>query len=585
MRYVNRWNIPARAALLPVILIFGIMATPGLSQQYLNDQYKTVYALTNATIVVGDGTVIENGSILLQDGLISAIGTAVEIPDEAEVIDCTGMVLYPGFIDMHTNLGFVSRQPAARRQGAPQTQQTSQQNEPEPKNRKFDPNLRPDRFAVDLIDMNDENFKAARETGITAAVTVPDRGVFPGKASLIATWGDNPVDAAIQDGVFQFMQYRQERGGYPSTLFAVVSFQRQNLIDAKYYREREAEYRKNPRGELNSLKRRLTFDPVLRHLYPIITGSEPVVISALQENDIKRAVELAHFDDSFTIHYMLSGVTEGYRVVDLLKREDVPVIVSLNFPEPRRTTGYAFNLPIKPYEPPAAPGEKKKRNNRGKEEKSEIDKMVEAQIHGNAATLYNAGIKTVLSAGGNYKDFLKNLRLAVEAGLPADVALAKITREPAEMLGVGDIMGTLELGKLANLVVADTSIFAEKAKVKMVFVDGSKFEIVEPPKTGGAAGDISGKWDMTISVPGMGEQAGTMNLSVSGNRISGTIENEMGEMTIESGSLEGNKISLTVDVQGMQITFTGTVSEGSISGTAEVEGMGTIQWSAKRPGA
>jgi len=576
MRFLKRRGTFQYTPVLVFILLFGVLASPVRSQVYLTDQYSTVYAITNAKIVTGSGTVIINGSVLLRNGLISAVGEAVDIPAEAKVIDGTGLTIYPGFIDLSTNLGFKPA-PASDRRGRPATTGSEEEKE-EPKTRKFDNNLRPDRVAVDIIDMSDEKIAAAREAGITAAVSIPSRGVFPGKGSLVVTCGDDPLTATVKPETFQFIQYANERGGYPSTLFAVVAFQRQKLIDAQYFMQRENEFSRNPRGSLNAMKKRITYDPVLKKLFPIVTGSEKVVIVVEKENDIKRAVELAHFENMFNLNYILSGVTEGYRVIDLLKKERVPVIVSLDFPAAKNTTGYSFNLPIKPYEPPAPPGEKSKKK---KDEKSEIEKMIEEQVHGNAAVLYESGIPFVLSAGGKFKDFHKNLRLAVKAGLPAEVAMAKITREPAAMLGLEDIMGTVELGKLANLVVTKGCIFADTTKVKMVFIDGKMFEIKEPEKPTGNG--VAGTWDFSIESP-EGSMPGTLELEVSGTTVTGSLSTNMGIAEIIDGKIEGDTLTLTLDLQGMIIEMTGTVSGDSISGTADVAEMGSMSWSAKRPG-
>lgn len=569
MRYLKRGlNI---APVLVFILIFGVMASALSAQVYLTDQYRTVYAVTNAKIVTGNGNTIEGGIVLLKDGLISAVGTEVEIPPEAKVIDGTGLTVYPGFIDLHTNLGFKSV-PAQRSRGS-----NGQKEEEGPITHKYDKNLRPDQVAFDSIDFGDDKFKAAREAGITSVLTIKPRGVFPGKSTVIATNGGSPAGSLVKHTAFPFIQYSNERPGYPQTLFAVVAFQRQKLIDAKYFMGLEKEYMKNPRGTINSIKKRFKYDPVLKYLFPVVSGEEQVVIPVLKENDIKRALDLVEFDNEFKLSYVLSGVTEGYRIVDLLKERNVAAIVSVDFPEAKNVTGYSFHLPIKPYEAPPVEGEKAPKK---KKEKTEVEKMIDEQVQGNAATLYNAGVPFVLSAGGKFKDFHKNIGLAVKAGLPADVALAKITREPAAMLGMGDILGTVELGKVGNLVVTNGELFADTTKVKMVFIDGNMFEVKEPPKTSGTG--VAGEWDITIDTP-MGAQSGKMVLEVKGKDITGTISTEM-EITITSGTFDNNQINFTVEVEGMVIEFVGKLEEGKLSGTAEITGMGTATWSAERPG-
>ncbi len=580
MRFKKRPGILSVSPALVLLLFLFVMSAPVISQQYLNDQYSNVYAITNTKIVVGDGNIIENGTLLIKDGLISAVGDEVVIPEDAIVIDGTELTVYPGFIDAHTNLGFITKAGEGDNRRGRSAQTTEESKEPDPKNRKYDPNLRPDRIAADLIDLNDKKIKEARESGITAAVVVPKKGVFPGKGSLILTNGIDPVKSTLKRGTSQFLLYTPEQGGYPAMLFAVVSFQRQSFLDAQYYFDREKEYKKNPRAALNAMKKRLTYDPALKYLFPLLDHGEQVVINAEDEKDIKRAIDLAHFDNTLELNYVLSGVTEGYRLVDLLKNEKIPLIVSLDFPKPNRTTGFAFNLPIKPFEAPEAPGEKKKKNK--DDDKSELEKKTEEQVHGNAASLYNAGIPFVLSSGGKYKDFVKNLRLAVKAGLSEDAALSKITREPAEMLGVDGFLGTVELGKVANLVVTDGNIFADTVNTKMVFVDGKQYEIKIPEKPKGDAGGITGEWDMLIITPG-GPQEATMSLSQTGTTVTGTIVDPDMEIDIEDGHYENNTFTFTAEVQGMQISFSATVTGNSMEGTAEVEGFGEMEWSAEKP--
>jgi hypothetical protein len=275
----------------------------------------------------------------------------------------------------------------------------------------------------------------------------------------------------------------------------------------------------------------------------------------------------------------------------LLKKENVPVVASLNFPAPSRTTGYAFHLPIKPYEAPEAPeadsgggAEKTGRKQQKSDEKDEVDEMVKAEVQGNPSVLHKEGIPTALSAGGNYSNFLKNLRLAVKAGLPAEIALEKISLTPAQWLGISDITGTVETGKLANLVLTDGDLFAEKTKIKHVFVDGTKYSIKKPEAPeGGPAGDVAGEWDITIDVPGMGSLSSTMNLTVSGSSITGVIESDMGTMEIENGSLRGNKITLNVSMMGNAVALIGTVRGNKMSGSADLAGMGALTWSARKP--
>ena len=214
---------------------------------------------------------------------------------------------------------------------------------------------------------------------------------------------------------------------------------------------------------------------------------------------------------------------------------------------------------------------------------SEIDEAVLKQIHGNAATLHDAGLSFALSSGGNYEDFLENLRHAVGAGLDKEVALAKITREPAVILGLGEILGTAETGKIANLIMTDGDLFADSTKVKMVFIDGRKHEITEPERPAEETTQgIDGKWDATVFSP-EGDYPLTMTLELSGTKVTGTVISDLGESSIMGGTFRDNSLSFTTDAGGMYVSFVGTLSGDSISGTVEVGDMGVMDWKAVRP--
>ncbi|MCP4727081.1 MAG: amidohydrolase family protein [bacterium] len=455
-----------RSTAIIFVLLMAVFVTAASAQNYL-----PVYALTNATVITGTGKTIENTTVLIRDGLIMNIGDEIGVPAEAEVIDCTGLNVYAGFVDLHTNLGFKAA-PQNQRRGPQQGQPQQASTETPPNKRGYDPNLRPDKVAIDEVDLNDKKFASARKAGVTSVLTLPRRGVFPGKASFIFTMGDDPVDAMIINPGIQFIQSARERGGYPATIMGYFPFREQSIIDAKYYFDLEERFKKNPRG-----MKRPVYDPVLRHLFPAVGGEERIVIIANKENEIKDAVK---FCTEYDLDYVISGAIEGYRIIDLLKNAKIPLIVSVKYPSARSTTGYAFNMPIKPFKREKREGEKKVET--AEDMTKELDKRIKAENQGNPNTLYTEGIDFVLSSGGQPDKFLKNVRDAVKAGLPEDVALAKMTIEPAEMIGMGDFLGTVEEGKAANLVICQGGLFDSKTKINYVFVNGNKVEVEKPKK-------------------------------------------------------------------------------------------------------
>ena len=177
----------------------------------------------------------------------------------------------------------------------------------------------------------------------------------------------------------------------------------------------------------------------------------------------------------------------------------------------------------------------------------------------------------------NPKDLLKAVKKSIDAGLSPDEALRALTLAPAEIFGVSDRLGTIEKGKIANLVVTDGDLFSEKSKIKYVFVDGKRFEIREPEKPRDPPkGDITGKWKLSYTTPEGAEEA-TADLAMDKDgTISGSLSSPRGTANIISGYLSGDKFSFTINMvldQGpTDITFSGTFDGASLKGSISVLG-------------
>ena len=190
-----------------------------------------------------------------------------------------------------------------------------------------------------------------------------------------------------------------------------------------------------------------------------------------------------------------------------------------------------------------------------------------------------------LEGTGSPKDALKNAKKAIDAGLAKDAALRAFTLSAAEILGVGDRLGSIQAGKIANLVVADGDLFNEKTKVKMTFVDGRRYEVHEPGRpTEPPTIKLTGKWKLTVNAPQGAQEAtadltmapdGTLNGSVTG--ASGEIMGSMGTVSISDGWVSGNKFSFTISlaIEGspVDVIFSGTLEGDQMKGTASGGGI------------
>jgi hypothetical protein len=296
--------------------------------------------------------------------------------------------------------------------------------------------------------------------------------------------------------------------------------------------------------------KRPEYDPYLEALFPFAVQKKPVFFNCANLEDVKRASRLIK---EFKLNGFLTGANEAWRVAGLIKEMRVPLLISLNFKPPFSSIFV----------------------NQGEERK----KKAEEEIYpANAANLHKKGIKFALTSFGlrTTSDIQKNVQKALKAGLPREEALKAMTIIPAQFLGVADFLGTIEPGKVANVVLTSGEIFGEKTIVRRVFVDGLSFEVKEPPKKAKpTALNLTGKWQATIS-SSMGEMDMTLEIQQEGNSISGFISSEMGQWDISEGILSGNELTFTLSITMMdetiEVAFSGTAEKDSIQGTMSFMG-------------
>jgi len=180
------------------------------------------------------------------------------------------------------------------------------------------------------------------------------------------------------------------------------------------------------------------------------------------------------------------------------------------------------------------------------------------------------------------------VKKSIDAGLAPDATLRAFTLSAAEIFGVADRLGSIENGKIANLVVTDGDLFEEKTKIKMVFVDGRRFEAHEPEKPKDPPkGDITGKWKLSYTTPeGLEESTADLTMDKDGT-ISGSLTSHRGTANIISGYLSGDKFSFTINIVleegATDVTFTGTFDGSSMKGSIAVMGM-SLDFTGVKPG-
>jgi imidazolonepropionase-like amidohydrolase len=522
-----------------------------------------VYALRGGTIVTVSGETIQKGTIVIRHGLIEAVGAEIAIPGDARIIEATGLTIYPGFFDAYSNLGLKPAPPAAG-QGGPGAQFQA------PAGVGANSGLLPEVEVVDQLQTSATTFDAQRAAGITTALTGPRGGIFQGRSALINLGGETAEKLIVRTPVSLNIGFSGAGRSYPGSLMGVFAFLRQNLLDARHYREEWARYKSAPRGAA-----RPEINRSLESLQPVITGEMPVIFNVATVREMKRAIALA---EEFNLRYLLNGGLQSYEIADYLKTKKATLLLSLSYPQ--RPTG----LEDPESEPLATLRER-------------------AAAPGAAATLHKAGVTFAFTSGGLTRpsDYLVNARRAIQAGLPKEAALKALTLYPAQIFGVDQQLGSIEKGKIANLVLATGDIFAPNTVVRHVFVDGHKFDI-KPPETprqnsstspggrpGGAAataGLAAGIWTITLQTPS-DEVTSTLTLQQNGEAVSGEVATPFGTARIATGRLAGNELTLgyTLEIQGQQVQIQarGRIEGQTIRGTMEAMGQSFNFNGTRRP--
>jgi len=535
------------------------------------------YAIKGGTVVTVTGATIQKGTVIIRNGLIEAVGADIPVPGDARVIDATGMTVYPGLIDSYSNVGLGAATPnpgpGGRGGGAPVQQApaipalavattTSAQPTPTPAGHS------PELMASDQLKVTADTFDQQRGAGITTALVAPREGIYQGQSVLINLGGAEPEKLIIKNPVSLNVAFGSGRGfgggggGYPGSLMGVFAFLRQSMLDAQHYKAVWERYNQNKRG-----MQRPETDKSLAALQPALAGQMPVAFTANSEREIKRAIGLA---EEFGLKFMIAGGMQSYEVADLLKQKKVTMLLSLNYPQ----------RPANLEDPESEPL-------RVLRERADAPKS--------AASLHKAGVRFAFQSGylTRPSDYIANAAKAIEAGLPKEEAIKAMTIYPAEIFGVSEQLGSIEKGKIANIVVTSGDLFDRRSQVKHVFVDGKPYEIKPPAPTQAGAGGrfgggrggrpgaeaaavaVAGSWSVT-SESQQGPIQLTFNFKQEGQSISGEVASPFGTFPL-SGTLNGNELtfSFTAKVQDQEVPVTGkcTIDGNSIRGSLNAMGQ------------
>lgn len=552
------------------LLLIGILPLSGLAQDSNLKPVTNKYAIKNATIVQAPGRTIQNGSLVIENGIIKAVGTNITIPADAWVVDADSMFVYAGFISGLSNIGV---------------------KEPKDEDSKDDRKLTgtptytragitPGNTAREMLDPNEKSVKDFRQIGFTASHSVPSKGMIPGKGSIVLLGGSSGESMVVKDDASMYSQFSGAGGVYPNTVIGVMAKYRDLYRKASQAKDYESRYNSNPSG-----MERPTPDATLEALYPVVSKQLAVTFKTEGIKDVMRAMTLQK-DLGFKASY--GEVKQGWDAADAIRSSGSSVFLSLDLPE--------WKEEEKKEEKEEDSEEGKKEPTAEELEKQGLEKRqneIIKKYYTQAGLFSSKGIKFGFSTMElKSKDFKKNLLKVIENGLSEDKALAALTTEPASILGVSNRMGTIEAGKMANLVVSDTAYFTKDSNVRFVFVDGVKYEYKAKEKkkkkasSGDEPVDASGVWSYSTETP-QGNGSGTITINGGPGNYSGNITMSFNDSTneIENLVVDGSNVTFSFKTNvGQEITveISMDIDGDTFEGTLSVAQFGSFPMDGSR---
>jgi len=500
------------------------------------------------------------GTVIIRNGIIQNVGKNLTIPADAVVIKADSMYVYAGFIDGYSRVGVI------KPKEEPNRERPKDPGNPEP----AQAGITPQNDVRTSLNPAEKSVEDLRALGFTTAQVVPYGGMLPGSAAIIQLGGASSNDMVLSGNSSFYSELTPAQRVYPNTVIGVMSKYRELYRQAAQAKSYENMYASNRAG----LERPVS-DKILEAFYPVIDKRVPVLFKAERNLDINR-ITLLQKDLGFNV--VLGDVKEGWDMVNKIKAANAKVFLSLDLPEAVK---------------------EEKRDEKKEESKKPVDAEKEAlekrkaeaiaQYTAQASVFQKTGITFGFStASAKTKDIPANLRRMIAAGLTEDQALAALTTTPAQLLGIADRVGTVDNGKIANLVITDKSYFNEKSKVRYVFVDGVmyKYEVKEEKKTdakngNGKKADPNGKWSYTTETP-QGNSTGVIKIKNDGGTYSGTITNSMSGQETELSSIvvEGNSMTFTFGFNAggstMNIDVSLTIDGNDFEGTMSVGNFGSF---------
>lgn len=520
------------------------------------------YALTNATIIQAPGRKIEKGTVVMKDGLITAVGSNISVPPDAITIKGDSLFVYAGFIDGLSRAGVVKpkeeRQEKPKDPGNPPAERAG---------------ITPQNDVRNVLNPNDKSVEELRNLGFTVSQVVPYGNFLPGSGAIVLLGGKSPDDMVLVNNSALYSELTGAMQMYPNTLMGVMAKWRELYKNASLNKSYAAAYASNRNGITRPVS-----DRILEAFYPVIDQRVPVLFKSERVMETQRVFTLKN---ELGFNLTIADVKEGWPIINKIKASNAKVFLSLDLPdevkkEEKKDDKKGAKKDSTKTE--AKKPEVKKEKTSFDLEKEALEKRKKESIGlytAQASAFNKAGVEFGFSAAtAKTKDIQANLRRMIAAGLSEDAALAALTTSPAKLLNLSDRMGTVDKGMMANLVVSDKPYFNEKAKVRYVFVDGTlyKMDAKAEKKVDAKTVVARGTWTYTTKTA-QGNGGGKIVIKEDNGAYSGKITPTSGKdadlksVVVDGTSLSfsydsnsGGKVEVSVKIEGD--SFDGKVSAG-----------------------
>lgn len=508
----------------------------------IGDKRDGCYAFTNATIVKDAQTTFTNATLVIRDGKIVAAGNGVAIPKDAVVVDCKDKYIYPSFIDIFSDYGMPQAQ---RQQGggfnfnAP-AQLTSNQKGAYGWNQA----LKSDVQAYKIFTADEARAKSLREMGFGAVLSHQKDGITRGTGTLVTLANEADNFLVVKDKASAHLSFNKGSStqSYPGSLMGTIALLRQTYLDAQWYKNNPSATGLKGDGINITLK------------YFNDQQSLPQIFDPADRagNDFWNIIRADRVGDEFGVQYILKATGKEYQRIKEVAATNAPLIVGLNFPaamdvEDPNDARLVSLADMKNWElAPTNPG-----------------------------AIEKAGISFALTSADlrDARTFMTNLRKAMENGLSEKAAMEALTKTPATWLGVYDKTGSLDNGKLANFVITNGPVFAERTTILQNWIQGIKHAVNES-----AWNSVTGLY--TLSINGA-KGTSTYNIDVKSSSSATVIAKDTVTATF---SFDGKAVKFSFAPEKHSrniIRFSGFNNGSDWNGMAEDAEGNRMTWTAK----